>query len=315
MTDPLEGLRPPSRTLPVGGDVRAIASGRKAIHRRRATYGAVCGAGALAVGAVIAYDSGQPRDDSIGFLDPDETPSSVPSIASTTPLALPSQASALPTPSGLASIAPSGVNVPPHVGGSTEPSPDATESVSPSPAPTGAYVGPEPTTADGAAVMTRTASSDPTFCSAGAQQQVSVYSDGWCSALTGPSQVVAGRRVSYSYKLCRNVANGAGTLTFDTAKEVDFAVQHWVADYDHTEPVWQAGTTAELPPSPHTVNVDAGDCLTWTTTWSGQNNDGFAVPEGGGYEIDASGYANRWVGDDADFPPPVAFTAVSVSWE
>ncbi|HVE74237.1 MAG TPA: hypothetical protein VNA30_03980 [Mycobacteriales bacterium] len=301
MTDPFAGLRTPLRALPVGGDVRAIASGRRALHRRRAAYGVVCGAGALAVVMVVALVSTEARQDSLDLLPPAATPTS--------------QASETPSPSpvpGLPSGAPTALSLPRLPGSSPEPSPAESESAAPSAAPAGPYVGPEPTTADGGAVMTRTASSDPAFCSAGAQQQVSVYSDGWCSAVSGPGQVVAGQRVSYSYKLCRNVAKGAGRLTFATAKEVDFTAQQHVSA--GTEIVWQAGAAAELPPSPHTVDVEAGNCLTWTTTWSGQNNAGYALPEDGEYEIDAYGYADEWVGEDADFPPPVAFTPVSVSW-
>jgi hypothetical protein len=174
-------------------------------------------------------------------------------------------------------------------------------------------VGDEPVAEDGGAVVTRTTSTDRTFCAAGAQQQVSVYADGWCSRVTGPLDVFAGHRVSYAYKLCRSVGSAAGTLHFDTRKEADFTVQRETDS--GTVPVWHAGTTAALPAQAHTLTVAAGDCVTWSTTWSGQGDDGYALAETEAYEVDAIPWATEWVGPDPGSGPPVSFVQVQVHWQ
>jgi hypothetical protein len=304
MTDPFDALRPPRRPLPAGGDERAVARGRRVIHRRRVAYGGVMSAGLVAVGAVATLGRDDSAHDSIRYLDPDESPTPTPEPTGS---ATPSPGPVLPT------ILPTAIGLPPLPGGSSEPQPTTSAEPDPTPAPRGPYVGPEPVDADGAAIVTRTTSTDRTFCATGAQQQVSPYNQGWCSAVSGSSLVHAGHSTPYSFTLCRQVDKGDGTLHFATRKEADFGVAHWNDPYTESTPVWQAGAHAQLPSEPHTLTVPAGDCVTWTTTWGGQDNDGYAAPQESN-ELDAVPWAEEFIGDDADLAAPVAFLSVDVRW-
>lgn len=278
MTDPLKGLRAPSRALPTGGDLRAIAQGRRVIHRRKVAFGGVVGAGLLATGSVVAFqDAGDDGHDSIGVLShrdvPQPTGSPTAGVRSGGPLTVVvggRTVTAQPTP--------------PSAGGG-EPGPTTSSSPDPDqPAPDAPYIGSEPTGAEGMPIVTRTMSKhDPQYCSVEAQAEGHKVGDGsgdWCARLTAPTQLVAGHRVQLSYELCRRTAGSDFTLRFPTAEEVRFyAYGHLRPSQDGSKWSWNQGYA--FPAAPHELTVPGGSCVTWTVTWSGQDSTGYAMEQGG----------------------------------
>lgn len=307
MNDPLSSLRPASRPLPPNGEERAIVAGRRSLHRRRMAYGAVGGAGALAVGGAVAYVVQPPNGrDTLRPLTPS---SSTPAAGDPTPTpsALP-DASPLPTPS----ISPLVVQLPGQT--ASEPPASAGPAVSRSgePVPAGPYIGAEPTGADGAPQITRSRSTDPTFCSREAQVPgYNAHPDGWCGTLTssGPDDIVAGDRYAYSFTLCRAPQAGATTLHFDSDQEVGFVAQQETEP--STTPRWMWGAGYSFPHREHELQVGAGDCVTWTVTWSGQDNDGYAAPEDY-YEMDGLLAAKEYASDAA--PPMAMHATMTLTW-
>lgn len=267
MTDPFDALRPPRRPLPVGGDDRAVTRGRRIIHRRRAAAGGTAAAGLLAVGSVVAFQAGGGnRHDSVGVLDPAPFAdrSSDPG-ASPAPTGTPSP---LPTRSPAAGD-PTLPPLPPLPGQRPTPRPTAS-TAPPSDRP---YVGPEPTLEDGGAVFTDTTYTDPNACFDEPRVVVGDNS-GFCVSATGPSTVTAGKRETLTVTFCRTLAAGDVTLHFPNRLEAVI----WV--YNGHYSYFGYDLEGQVSGSPHTRVFRAGDCTRYSTTWSGQDQDGYALPEG-----------------------------------
>jgi len=314
MTDSLATLRwqLPSRPLPAGGDARAIATGRRVLRRRR-VGGAVAGGGtaAVVVAAVVLLTGGAGRGDALSTVTPTDGTSSTRGAPRTVPVpTLPPGVvpSPLPTPSGLP------IGIGPEPSSSPTASPSAP---SPAPAAHGPYVGFEPAAADGGPTVTRTMSSDPTFCSRNAQVVEYRHPDGWCTTLTTtapPDGYVAGHRISFTLEMCKAPESGAATLHFPNRMEIDVVANQVMDDLTETER-WGWDNRFAFPADAHTLTFNAGDCATWVLTWSGQDYDGYAVPEGA-YDVVGWLAATEYTSDDADFPPPVASLrqGLTVSW-
>jgi hypothetical protein len=308
MTDPFDGLRSPRRPLADGADLRVIARGQRVLHRRRVAYGGIVGAGVLAIGAVATLDSGGQDKDSVRYLDPNETPSPSAAPAETEPT--PTSSPRLPAvvPTQLASLLP-GV-------GQSPPPPPPSESPEPDPEPTEPpvrpYVGQEPLAEDGGPIMTRTMANDPTYCAK--HQQVGPYQQAggaWCGATSGPTNVFAGKRSPFSFTVCRPASAGAGVLHFRDRHEVWFQVG-FTPDSGDEQIAWTWGKGFDFPSAPHQVDFAAGDCATWSITWSGEGDDGYALDEGA-YEVDSFSTATDFGGDPSR--GPIGYTGVQLSWQ
>lgn len=307
MTDSLATLRLqlPSRPLPAGGDARAIATGRRVLRHRRIAATVVGGGTAAAVvAAVVMVTGGSVRGDSLSTVTPSGGAGStsggsrgaMPPVAPTLPPGV--VPSALPTPSGL----PIGIGPEPSGSPSVSPTASATE-----PAAHGPYVGFEPTAADGGPTVTRTTSNDPTFCERNAEVADYRHPDGWCSTLTTSAPAdgfVAGRRVSFTFEMCKAPETGAATLHFPSRMEIDVAANQSMDDGNEVGR-WAWDGDFAFPPATHTLAFNAGDCATWVVTWSGQDGDGYAVPEGS-YDVFTWLTADEYLSDDADYAPPMA---------
>jgi hypothetical protein len=64
---------------------------------------------------------------------------------------------------------------------------------------------------------------------------------------------------------------GDGQASFPASLENSFAI-HTPAPADRI--VWNLDAQHPDHPSPHTVTVSAGQCLTWTVSWLGRDNQG-----------------------------------------
>ena len=264
MTDPFDALRPPRRPLPAGGDDRAVARGRRIIHRRRAAASGAAAAGLLAVGSVVAFSDGDRKPDSVGVLSPDRPGRTSP------------DAVASPEPSPTAAARPSSTPAPQTVSAPTLP---PLPGQSPRPRPTQTtpppsdrpYIGPEPTADDGAAIYTETTYTDPNGCLNKPRVMVGETS-GFCISTDGPATVTAGKRETFAVTFCRTLAAGDVTLHFSTRLEawITFSAGHYR--------YFGFGDTLSGPA--HTQVFKAGDCTRYSTTWSGQDQDGYALPEG-----------------------------------
>jgi len=216
--------------------------------------------------------------------------------------------SPLPTPSGL----------PVGIGPQASDSPSASPTASPTePAAHGPFVGFEPTAADGGPTVTRTTSNDPTFCERNAQVADYRHPDGWCGTLTTTAPeggFVAGHRISFTFELCKAPESGAATLHFPSRMEIDVTANQALDDGNEVGR-WTWDDKFAFPPAAHTLTFNAGDCATWVVTWSGQDYDGYAVPEGS-YDVFAWLAADEYVSDDADYAPPMGSMrqGLNVSW-
>jgi hypothetical protein len=311
MTDPFTTLRLPSRPLPIGGEALAISTGRGRLRRRRIATAVVSGGSALAVAAAVAFvTGGAGQGDALSTVTP--AGGGAGGSASATPApTIPAGVvpSPLPAPTGL----PVGIGPGSSASPSPAPTPTSTETTAP---PQGPYVGFEPTAPDGGPAVTRTMSNDPAFCEKNAQVAEYRHPDGWCSTLTtsAPSGFVAGHRISLTFTMCKAPESGAMTLHFANRMEVDLAANETAADgAETTRWTWDGGF--DFPAAAHTLTFNAGDCATWVMTWSGQANDGYAVPEGD-YDMVAGLTATEYTSDDADHAPPIAYllSGERVSW-
>jgi hypothetical protein len=318
MTQSLATLRLPSRPLPAGGEARAIAAGRRIVRRRR--IGMVCvtgGTAAAVVAVVLVVAGGGARGDSLSTVTPAGGGSAsqgsgshgsghvVRAVPAPTlpPGVLPTP---LPTPSGL----PVGVGPAPSDSPSASASPTAA-------AAHGPYVGFEPTEADGGPTVTRTTTNDPTFCEKNAQVAEYRHPDGWCMTLTTtapPEGFVAGHRVSFTLEMCKAPESGAATLHFPSRMEVNLSANQ-VLDDGNEAARWTWDERFGFPQAAHTLTFNPGDCATWVMTWSGQDYDGYAVPQGA-YDVIGWLTADEYLKDDADYPPPVTNLrqSIAVSW-
>jgi hypothetical protein len=274
--------RGPRRPVPPGGLERALATGRRRLRRRRLASTAGTVSFAVVAGAALA-NGVEPRA-SQQHLDPAGTPS-----ATTAPgRALP--APSLPVPTAV----PTAVLPPPL--GSPVPSPSATAAPAATPE-RGRYVG---HASPDVAVAT---SNDPTACAAAGQAEV-VARTGFCTSITGTTEVTPGRSATYAFTLCRAAGQAAKTLRFDDAQESLFH-----AYSTEGGPEWQSART----PARHTVTFAGGDCRTWTVTWLGEDANGYAFADGS-YEMDGFAWAWEWVDEDGpETGPPPVWVALTVS--
>lgn len=275
MTDPFDGLRPPRRMAPDGGDLRAIRTGRRVLHRRRATVGGATGAATLAVASFVAMQSGSNAHDSIRPLD---STTETPGPESPDPSTTPAPGNDAEAPGGEAT--PTDASEP----GEGDPSaPDQAGDENSVAAPDAPWVGLEPTDASGAPLITREITKhDPQYCAVfvqGAGHTVGEGRDDWCARLLVPSQVRAGQRVQLRYELCRRTAGSAFTLRYPTAEEVRFWAYGQMRP-DMEGPEWHWAQGYEFPAAPHTLTVPADSCVTWSVTWSGQDAAGYAMEQG-----------------------------------
>jgi hypothetical protein len=118
-----------------------------------------------------------------------------------------------------------------------------------------------------------TAYSNLTPCSDTSGRQAT----GWCvqpgDSFTGRT----GHPNTLAVSLCRLPGVGDGQANFPTSLEATFAI-HTPAPADRT--VWNLDAQHPGHPSPHTITVTAGQCLTWTATWEGRDNTGRDLPAG-----------------------------------
>ena len=315
MTDSLATLRLPSRPLPLGGDVLALAAGRRMLRRRRIALGAIsAGSAAAVVAAFVVVSGAAQRGDSLSTVTPaggaagsTQAGKAAPRVAATPTVPPGVVPSPLPTPSGL----PIGIGPAP----TDSPTAAATES-SPAPEAPGPYIGFEPTGPDGGPAITRTMSNDPTFCERNAEVADYRHPDGWCSTLTtsAPNGFVAGHRISFTFEMCKAPESGAMTLHFDNRMEIGLNANE-PTDTGSEITRWSWDNKFAFPADAHTLTFNAGDCATWVVTWSGEDYDGYAVPEAD-YDAVAFLAATEYASDDADYPPPVATLrqGMNVSW-
>lgn len=298
MTDPFDALRPIARPLPVGGDDRAVTRGRRILHRRRAAAGGTAAAGLLAVGSVVAFQaSGGDRRDSVGVLDSDPAASTSPGAAASA--APTSTSAALPTPTR-SPDALGAPTLPPFPGQKHSPRP-AQSTPPPSDRP---YIGPEPTEDDGAAVYTDSTYSDPNGCLNQPRVMVGDKS-GFCIVTEGPTTVTAGKRETFAVTFCRTVASGDVTLHFQNRLEAVI----WIYNGQHR--YFGFDLEGRVNGGPHARDFKAGDCTRYATTWSGQDQDGYALPEGQAtvlFVLVASDYR------DNKEQNPGAFSYTDVRW-
>jgi len=307
-------LRLPSRPLPPGGDVVAIATGRRVLRRRRIALGAVsAGSAAAVIAAFLVVGGGAQHGDSLSTVTPadhgagsTQAGRAAARVAAQPTLPPGVAPSPLPTPSGL----PIGIGPAPSGSPPASPSEPA-----PPPEAHGPYVGFEPTGADGGPTITRTMSNDPTFCERNAEVADYRHPDGWCSTLTpSTSNFVAGHKMSFTFEMCKAPESGAMTLHFDNRMEIALNADEGLNDGSEVTR-WSWDNNFAFPAAPHSLTFNAGDCATWVVTWSGEGYDGYAVPEGS-YDATASLAATEYTSDDADYPPPVATVrqGIDVSW-
>lgn len=95
--------------------------------------------------------------------------------------------------------------------------------------------------------------------------------------------------VVLTYTACQRQPSLAdAVLTFETGKEVDFAIKK------NGRVVWQWSTGQRFAPGVRKVVIDRTACAQWRTRWTGVLDDGTRVPPGE-YELRAAGRDERKV--------------------
>ncbi|HVF18766.1 MAG TPA: BsuPI-related putative proteinase inhibitor [Mycobacteriales bacterium] len=125
----------------------------------------------------------------------------------------------------------------------------------PDPAPTG-----EPSQ-DARGEMTRTYVEGAVQCKDGVQ---------WCADALPPP---AGRTLTFTVRACRDADAGPGQLETGPPG-ADFEVR------DGNGMVWRWSSGQAFPAVMMSLDVDAGDCLQWQTTWKGVDDANRALPAG-----------------------------------
>ena len=294
MNDLAIPMHGPRRAAPPGGAERAIAAGRRRIHRRRAAGTA----GALSLAAVGGAALAQRPGGRAG-------------LAPTAPIATASgTASPRPTPSALGPLPTPGVPVPEPrdlVAGPTgEPGPSDEPTAAPTdePAPSDErrFIG----RTDG---QVRTAmKNDPAACSAVPAQASFTAESGFCTILDVPETVTPGTPVALAVSLCRPAGMEPRTVTYEDGYEVAIDVAEGTVEGELRR--WAWADREDFGPAKHTVTFNGGDCRTWTVTWAGQDDDGYALASGE-YQVNGYPLAYDWThedGDDAMGPAPVFYT-------
>lgn len=99
---------------------------------------------------------------------------------------------------------------------------------------------------------------------------------GWCIQVHGPFSGRTGRPTSLSISLCRLPGVGA-TAHFSGTLEADFGLQTNAPDHKQ---LWQYAHQHPNRGDNHSYQVNAGACLTWTTTWRVVADNGQPVKPG-----------------------------------
>ena len=183
---------------------------------------------------------------------PVESPSGTPGEPTAT--ANPSPTKSLP-PRSSASPAPTPEPRPTYSGQPTKPSPSAYPSPTPDPRPSD-----EPSQ-EARGEMTRTYVEGSMQCPDGQE---------WCAAPTPPP---AGRPLQLAVRACRDADAGPGQLETGPPG-ADFSV------HDGSSQVWRWSSGQAFPAVMMSLDVDAGDCLEWRTTWNGVDDANRRLPAG-----------------------------------
>ena len=99
---------------------------------------------------------------------------------------------------------------------------------------------------------------------------------GWCIQVNGPFSGRTARPTSLSISLCRLPGVGA-SAHFSGTLEADFGLQ--TSSPDHKQ-LWQYAHQHPNRTDNHSYQVNAGACLTWTTTWRVVADNGQPVKPG-----------------------------------
>jgi hypothetical protein len=103
-----------------------------------------------------------------------------------------------------------------------------------------------------------------------------------------PRSGVTGQPVDLAAALCRLPGLGAARASFPTTAEAGFVL---VAGQGGGT-LWDHARQHPGRPARHERQVQAGDCLSWTTTWFNRDNKGNAIAPGA-YELRLSVFTDN----------------------
>ncbi|HEV2889925.1 MAG TPA: hypothetical protein VGX28_06070 [Frankiaceae bacterium] len=265
----LSSLRGPRLAPPTGALDRALATGRARLRRRRIARAAAT-TSCVAFVAVAVLGSGG------GTQSLDQTDPAAPGVHTTPGGATPAPGATVRSPAGdpgAPGVIPSGLPLP--LPSRTHAGPSAT-AAPPAAPPDGSrrFVG------IGSRDVAITHKNDPAACVGQPSQWQWIPDTGYCTSMTGPASVTVGQPATYAYTLCRAPGQDPATLTFTTEQEALYHAYDLENDgADGGGPHWRLGWPDPDGPR-HTVTFEPGDCRTWRAQWMGQDDEGYAFPDG-----------------------------------
>ena len=105
---------------------------------------------------------------------------------------------------------------------------------------------------------------------------------GWCTYATGQTDPDDEDRSLLRYRVCRALNAGPGTLDLTRTPQVNFAAK----DVANNDTVWTWSVGQPVTQAASQVDVTAGYCVDWYTSWDGFDDWG-RLPPAGTYEVTA----------------------------
>ena len=103
---------------------------------------------------------------------------------------------------------------------------------------------------------------------------IGCFSD-WCMSA---SAIRTGAHYSLAMDICVPVGNRARRFSYATTQEVDLAVLP--GDPKDPAPLWTWSLGQTFPTDEHHVDISAGECVRWETTWDGTDEAGNPLEPG-----------------------------------
>lgn len=264
------------------GFTDAVARSRRRRTRRHAVAASASGTAlAVAAFAVLAGQSATP--DSLQQqqpFGPAGAPTSEPLPATTAPDRTESDRAAGPQPVRSLGGAPPPSPAPGRQD-ATEPKEDVTQ-----PHPSGA---PAPRAEAGAPISTPARLTSTAYePNAPCADTTGRAASGWCVQTDPPRSGITGRPVDLALSLCRLPGFRPAAASFPTTAEAGYALD----ERSGGATLWDHARQHPPRPDRHDRQVQPGQCLTWTVTWTNRNDQGQPITPGS-YELRLSVLADN----------------------
>lgn len=126
---------------------------------------------------------------------------------------------------------------------------------------------------------------------------------GWCVQTDPPRSGITGRPVDLALSLCRLPAFGPAAASFPSTAEAGYALD----ERSGGATLWDHAQQHPSRPGRHDRQVQPGQCLTWTVTWTNRNDQGQPINPGS-YELRLSVLADNIGGPNTAVTQTYAYT-------